>query len=101
MLRKIFGPKGDEVTRDWRRQRNEELHDPYQSPNIFRLIKYVRMRCVRYVAVWGRGGMHIGFWWGNLREREHSEDLGVDGRIILERTLKEIKMGGRELDTFA
>jgi hypothetical protein len=27
--------------------------------------------------------MHAWFWWGNLREREHSEDLGIDGRIIL------------------
>ena len=27
--------------------------------------------------------MHTGFWWGNLRERDHLEDLGVDGRIIL------------------
>jgi hypothetical protein len=42
--------------------------------------------------VWGRGGMHIGSWWGNLSERDQLEDLGVDGRIILERTLKDIKM---------
>ena len=27
--------------------------------------------------------MHTGFWWGNLRDRDHLEDLGVDGRIIL------------------
>jgi len=31
----------------------------------------------------GRGGVHIGFWWGNMRERDHSEDSGVDGRITL------------------
>jgi hypothetical protein len=31
----------------------------------------------------GRGEVHIGFWWGNLRERDHWEDSGVDGRIIL------------------
>jgi hypothetical protein len=30
-----------------------------------------------------RGETHLGFWWGNLREREHLEDPGVDGRIIL------------------
>jgi hypothetical protein len=31
----------------------------------------------------GRGEMRTGFWWGDLREREHLEDPGVDGRIIL------------------
>jgi hypothetical protein len=32
---------------------------------------------------WGRGELLTGFWCGNLREREHLEDLGADGRIIL------------------
>jgi hypothetical protein len=32
---------------------------------------------------WGRGDVHTGFWWGNLKERDHLEDLAVDGRIIL------------------
>jgi hypothetical protein len=31
--------------------------------------------------VWGRGEVHIGFWWGDLRERDHLEDLGIDGRV--------------------
>jgi hypothetical protein len=51
--------------------------------------------------VWERGGMHVGFCWGNLSERDHLEDLGVDGRIILEWTLNEIRTGGRRLDSFA
>jgi len=33
--------------------------------------------------VWGRGEAYAGFWWGNLTERDHLEDLGVDGRITL------------------
>jgi hypothetical protein len=33
--------------------------------------------------VWGKGEVHIGFWWGNLREGDHLEDPSVDGRIIL------------------
>jgi hypothetical protein len=42
VLRKIFGPKRDEVT-EWRRLRNEELHDLYSSPNIIRAIKLRKM----------------------------------------------------------
>jgi hypothetical protein len=44
LLRRIFGPKRDEVTGDWRKLHNEELHNAYSSPNIIRLIKSRRMR---------------------------------------------------------
>jgi hypothetical protein len=33
--------------------------------------------------VWGRGKLHTRFWWGNLREIDHFEELEVDGRIII------------------
>jgi hypothetical protein len=39
VLRRIFGPKRDEVTRGWRKLHNEELHGLYSSPSIFRVIK--------------------------------------------------------------
>jgi hypothetical protein len=39
VLRSIFGPKRDEVTGDWRKLHNEELHNLYSSPNIIRMIK--------------------------------------------------------------
>jgi hypothetical protein len=43
-LRRIFGPKRDEATEDWRRLHNEELNDMYSSPNIIRVIKSRRLR---------------------------------------------------------
>jgi len=41
------------------------------------------MRWVRHVAWMGEGEVYTGFWWGNLKERDHLEDPGADGRIIL------------------
>jgi hypothetical protein len=79
MLRRTFGPKRDEVTGEWRKLHNEELHYLYSAPNIVRVIKSRRMRWAGHVARMGRREACIGFWWGNLRER----DPGVDGRIIL------------------
>jgi len=46
VLRRIFGPKKDEVTGEWRKVHDEELNDLYSSPNIFRLIKLRTMRKV-------------------------------------------------------
>jgi hypothetical protein len=44
VLRRIFGPKRDEVTGEWRKLHNEELHNLYSSANIIRMIKSRRMR---------------------------------------------------------
>jgi len=53
VLRKIFGPKRDEVTGEWRKLHNEELSELYTSPNIVRVIKSRRMRWVGHVACMG------------------------------------------------
>jgi len=50
VLRRIFGPRRDEVTGEWRRLHNEELNDLYSSPNIVRAIKSRRMRWAGHVA---------------------------------------------------
>jgi ADP-heptose:LPS heptosyltransferase len=83
VLRRIFVSKKDEITRVWRKLHNEELDDLYTSPKIVRVIKSRRMRWAEHVALMGRGEAYSGFWWGNLRERNHFEDPGVDGNIIL------------------
>jgi len=79
VLRRIFRPKREEMTEEWKKIQNEELNDLYCSPNIIRVTKLRRMRWAENVASLGKGG----FWWRNLKECEHLEDTGVDRRIIL------------------
>ena len=50
MLRRIFGPKRDGVTGEWRKLHNKELNDLYSSPNILRVIKSRRMRWAGHMA---------------------------------------------------
>jgi hypothetical protein len=76
VLRRIFGPNGDEVIEEWRKLHNKELNGLYSSPKIVRVIKWRIMKWAEHVA-------YAGFWWGNLTNRDHLEDPGVDGRIIL------------------
>jgi hypothetical protein len=53
LLRRMFGPKKDKVTGDWRKLHNEELRDFYSSPSIIRIIKSRRMRWAGHVARMG------------------------------------------------
>jgi hypothetical protein len=53
VLRRIFGPKRDEMTGDWRKLHYEELHNLYSSPNIIRMMKPRMMRCPGHEARMG------------------------------------------------
>jgi hypothetical protein len=49
-LKRIFGPKKEEVRGEWRKLHNVDLHNFYTSPNIIRLIKSSRVECAGHVA---------------------------------------------------
>jgi hypothetical protein len=83
VLRRIFEPKRDEVTGEWRKLRNDEPNDLYFSPNIVLLIKSRRMRWAGHVARRVIGELYTGFWWESLREIDYLEDPGIDGRMVL------------------
>ena len=73
VLRRIFGPRRDEVRGEWRRLHNEELNVLYFSPNLVRVIKWRRMRWAGHVASMGEErGVY-------RREEDHWGDLGVEG----------------------
>jgi hypothetical protein len=77
VLRKIFGPKRDEVTEEWRRLHNEKLCDTYCSPSI-RLIKS-RIRWVGFVESVGIGEVRTG---EVMMVKDHMRGQDVDGRNI-------------------
>jgi hypothetical protein len=80
VLRGIFKPKGEEMAGGWRRLRNEDLH----SSNVIRAIKSRRMRWAGRIARMGKMKNAYSSFVRKSERKNHSEDLGVDGRIILE-----------------
>jgi hypothetical protein len=70
MLR-IFGPRRDEVTGDWRKLHNEDLHNLYSSPNIIRMFKSRRIRWVGHVERMGETRNACRILVGNQKEGDH------------------------------
>jgi hypothetical protein len=82
VLRRIFRPKRDEVTGEWRRLHKKELYGLYHSLNI-QVIKSRRMRWAGYVARMAvRGGAYTDLV-GRLKAKGQLEDIDIDGRMIL------------------
>jgi hypothetical protein len=90
VLMRIFGPKRDEVTGDWRKLHNEELYNLYSSSNIIRMIKSRRMRWAGYVA---RMGEKMNAYWTLVGKPEGGRPLGRPRR----RWLDNIKIDLREI----
>jgi hypothetical protein len=64
VLRRIFGPKKDELTGKWRKLHDEELNYLHSSPNIVRVIKLRRMRWAGLIArIWETEEVYTEFWW--------------------------------------
>jgi hypothetical protein len=83
VLRRIFGPKRDEVTGEWRKLHNEMLYDLYSSPNIVRVIKSRKIRWAGHVARMGEGRDVYRVLVGKPEGKSNLGDPGVNGRIIL------------------
>jgi hypothetical protein len=69
VLRRISGPKRDQMVGSWRKLHNEH-HNIYSSPSIIIMIKSMRMRRAGNVAYMGRRGIYIAFWWESGKERD-------------------------------
>jgi hypothetical protein len=83
VLRKIFGPKRDEVTGGWRKLHNEALHNLYSSPSISRMIKVRRMRLAGHVARMREKRNAYRILVGKPEKRGHWKDQDVGGWTIL------------------
>jgi hypothetical protein len=82
VLRRIFGPKKDDVTGQWRKLHSEELHDLFSLPGVIRMIK-LRMSWARYVALMRDKRNAYRLLMGNPKERDHYEDHDIGRWIVL------------------
>jgi hypothetical protein len=96
VLRRIFGPTRDEVTAEWRKLNNGELHNFYSSPNIVRQIKSRKMRWAGHVA--RMGGTCTGFF-GKTQRKKQLESPRRRGKEGIKMDLGEIGLGGCGVDS--
>ena len=96
VLTRIFGPRKDEVTGDWRRLHNEELNNLYSSPNIVRVIKSRRKRWAGHVA---RMGEERGLYRVSLGKPEGKRPLGRPRRSLVDNIRTDLQeVGCRYMD---
>jgi hypothetical protein len=88
VLRRIFGPKSDEVTGELRKLHNEKLSDLYSSPVVVRVIEVGRMRWAGIVARMGERRAVYRALVGKAEGKTALEDSGVDGTLMLKRSFR-------------
>jgi hypothetical protein len=96
VLRRIFGPKRDEVREEWRKLHNEELNVLYSSPDIVRVIKSRMIRWAGHVARMERREVYTGFWWGDLRERGHFPRPRRRFKVNIKMDVEEVEWGSKD-----
>jgi hypothetical protein len=94
VLRRIFGPKRDEVTREWRKLHNEELNDLYFSPSIVWVIKSRRIRRAGHVARMGERRGVYRVLVGKPEGKRPLEGVRRRGEDSIKRDLQEGGLGG-------
>jgi hypothetical protein len=98
VLRRIFGPKRDELTGQSRKLLSEELRNWYSLPDIIRQMKLRRMRWAGHVARMGEGRNVYRILLGMPEEKKHLKDQGLDGRMESKWTLDRL-VGGCGVDS--
>jgi hypothetical protein len=96
---RIFGPKREEVIREWRKMRSGELHNLYSSPDIIRQIKSRRMRWAGHVACMGEGRNRYRVLMGKPKRKRPLGRRGVDGRMGSKWTLGRLVGGDCGVDS--
>jgi hypothetical protein len=69
VMKRMIGPKRDEVIGSCRKQLNKELHNLHPLPYVIKINKSKKMKWVGHAACTGRRGIHIGFWWVSHKGR--------------------------------
>jgi hypothetical protein len=78
---------------EWRKLHSEELHNFYSCPDIIRQVKSRRMKWAGHVARMEEEKKCTRFWWESPKERDHSEDQGVGGKLGSEWILGRLAWG--------